>query len=85
MEFKFFALSQWIEAYSTTLFKTEDMEKNIKKVKVAELKNVMANFEKLHRIGFSNLDQLKLLDNQMNTLFASLIKFQIALKRGEKQ
>lgn len=41
MEFKFFALSQWIEAYSTTLFKTEDMEKNIKKVKVAELKNAI--------------------------------------------
>lgn len=51
---------------------------------VAELKNVMTNFEKLHRIGFTNMDQLKLLDNQMNTLFTSLIKFQIALKRGEK-
>lgn len=51
---------------------------------VAELINVMTNFEKLHRIGFNNLDQLKLLDNQMNTLFTSLIRFQIALKRGEK-
>lgn len=50
---------------------------------VAELKTILSNVEKLHRIGFTNIDQLKLLDSQMTTLFSSLIRFQVALKRGE--
>lgn len=41
IEFKLFALSQWVEAYSTVLFKTENMEKHIKKVKEKELKNAI--------------------------------------------
>lgn len=31
IEFKLFALSQWVEAYSTALFETNDKEKDIKK------------------------------------------------------
>lgn len=41
MEFKLFALSQWIEAYSTVLFNTGNIEKDIKKIKLKNLKNAI--------------------------------------------
>ncbi len=61
MEFKLFALSQWIEAYSTILFETKNMEKNIKKIKVKELKNAintsnLSDEEKKNLIDHWNYD-----------------------------
>lgn len=61
MEFKLFALSQWIEAYSTILFETKNMEKNIIKIKVKELKNAintsnLSDEEKKNLIDHWNYD-----------------------------
>lgn len=57
MEFKFFALSQWIEAYSTVLFKTKNMEKDIIKIKVKELKNA------INTSNLSDEEKKNLIDN----------------------
>lgn len=55
------------------------------KGQLVELRNTINNMEKLHKIGFYSTDQLKLLEQPLNSLFGAMTKLQMALKRGEKQ
>ena len=51
---------------------------------VAELKKMIKNLESLHKLEFKTYDQIKPLRQPFNTAFTSIIKLQLALKRGEK-
>ncbi|MDY8134679.1 hypothetical protein [Aquimarina sp. 2201CG5-10] len=61
------------------------LEKNrIIQEKVKELKNAIENLESSHKEGFSHYDQIKPLKRSFNVIFTAMVKFQLALKRGEK-
>jgi hypothetical protein len=55
---------------------------------VEELKNMIANLEKLHKSfgenGYQSYDLIKPNLNSFNIAFTAIIKLQLALKRGEK-
>ncbi|REC66447.1 hypothetical protein DRF59_11465 [Chryseobacterium flavum] len=51
---------------------------------VSELSNYIDNLEKVHKLGFTHVSEIDLINSQCNTIFTSLTKLQLALKRGEK-
>ncbi|MEI6265465.1 MAG: hypothetical protein WCP74_10175 [Sphingobacteriia bacterium] len=58
---------------------------NIVQDQIAALTSMLDNLEKLHKIGFSSVDQITPLKQPFNSAFTAIIKFQMALKRGEKR
>lgn len=52
---------------------------------VIELKKMIMKLESLHKLGFSNYDQIRPLKQSFNSAFTAIIKLQLALKRGEKK
>lgn len=51
---------------------------------LAELKKMIQNLEQLHKLGFTSAETIEPLQQPFNTAFSSIIKLQMALKRGQK-
>jgi hypothetical protein len=51
---------------------------------VGELTNMVNTTEQLHQIGFNNKLEIVPIQKNFNVAFTAIIKFQMALKRGEK-
>ncbi len=70
---------------NTLEIRTSVFEKNeIVQNQVKELKSMIKNLEELHKLGFTSLNSIEALQQPFNAAFTSIIKLQIALKRGEK-
>lgn len=68
-----------LEIRSAALDKNRIMQET-----VVELKSMIDNLEKLHKLGFSSVEQITPLKQPFNTAFTAIAKFLLALKRGEK-
>lgn len=65
--------------------RADAIDKNkIVQEQIAELTKMVNNLETLHKIGFSNREQLMILQQPFNSAFTAIIKLQLGLKRGEK-
>jgi hypothetical protein len=70
---------------NTLQIRTNAIDKNeIEQRQVQELSTMIDNLEKLHKLGFNSLDQIKLLKQPFNAAFTALTKLQIAKKSRKK-
>jgi hypothetical protein len=70
----------------TFKIRADAIDKNkIVQDQIVALTSMLNDLEQLHRIGFSNLAQIKQLEPPFNSAFTAIIKLQLALKRGEKK
>lgn len=70
---------------STLKIRADAIDKNkIVQNQIVELTSMLGNLEKLHKMGFSSLEQIKPLEQPFNSAFTAIIKLQLGLKRGEK-
>ncbi|WP_266362773.1 hypothetical protein [Tellurirhabdus rosea] len=51
---------------------------------ISNLSDMIDNTEKLHKIGFRTVNELKPLQGNFDAAFTAIVKLQLALKRGEK-
>ena len=66
--------------------RADAIDKNkIVQEQIAELTKMINNLEMLHKIGFSNSEQIMALQQPFNAAFTAIIKLQLGLKRGEKK
>ena len=71
---------------ATLKIRADAIDKNkIVQDQIAALSIMLKDLEELHRIGFTNLTQVKQLEPPFNSAFTAIIKLQLALKRGEKK
>ncbi|MCQ9640044.1 hypothetical protein MP478_11665 [Chryseobacterium sp. WG14] len=52
---------------------------------VATLAKYIDDLEKVHKLGFTDVSEIDLINSQCNTIFTALTKLQLGLKRGEKK
>ncbi len=65
--------------------RTDAIEKNdITQKIVKELSNMIETTEKLHQLGFNSNLEIIPIQNNFNIAFTSIVKLQMALKRGVK-
>ncbi len=70
---------------NTLKIRADAIDKNkIVQEQIVELTKMLDNLEKLHKTGFSSIDQIKPLKQPFNSAFTAIIKLQMGLKRGEK-
>lgn len=70
---------------NTLEIRANAIEKNrIVKEQIAELKNMVKELEALHKTGITSKELIEPLKQPFNSAFTSIIKLQLALKRGEK-
>lgn len=69
---------------NTLEIRTAALEKNeIVQEQISELKKMIENLEKLHKLGFSSAEMIEPLQQPFNSAFTAIIKLQMALKRGK--
>jgi hypothetical protein len=70
---------------NTLEIRTAAFEKNkIVQNQIQELEKMIDNLENLHKLGFTSLNSIEVLQQPFNSAFTAIIKLQIALKRGLK-
>ncbi len=70
---------------NTLKVRANAVDKNrIVREQIEELNNMVDNLEELHQMGFATIEQVRPLQQSFNSAFTAIIKFQMALKRGEK-
>lgn len=64
--------------------RADAIDKNqIVRDQVSLLTSMVTDMEKLHKIGFSSLEQVKALEQPFNSAFTAILKLQMGLKRGK--
>lgn len=70
---------------STLKIRADAIDKNtIVQQQIGELTKMTDNLEALHKIGFRQVEDVKMLLIPFNSAFTAIVKLQLALKRGEK-
>ncbi|MDN3669152.1 hypothetical protein QWY93_07410 [Echinicola jeungdonensis] len=70
---------------NTLKVRADAVDKNrIVREQIEELSNMVESLEELHKMGFATIEQVRPLQQSFNSAFTAIIKFQMALKRGEK-
>lgn len=69
---------------NTLEIRTAALDKNeLVHQQVLELQEMIRNLEKLHQIGFKSPEEIQELQKPFTRAFTSILKLQLALKRGE--